>query len=134
MTYQDNMTLDEIAEVDLEMAKDAIRNAKRYTFYYRDHANNFVDHCLASTIERLGLKNAHKMDDKMLDMLEKTNGIKTEHRDHYKGYEKWRNGFYIFQRDVLVAFVSDVQWERSSYLMANPNPDKFFVVTNAKVD
>jgi hypothetical protein len=30
-TYQDNMTLDEIRENDIEMAKDAIKNAKKYS-------------------------------------------------------------------------------------------------------
>ena len=55
-TYQKNMTLEEIAANDLEMTKDAIKNANKYHFGNdTKKAVNFVRECLGKTLVRLGV-------------------------------------------------------------------------------
>ena len=139
MTYQDKMTLGEIAENDAEMFDHiVIRNARRVQFTSRKQAHEFMKECLKATIELCGVRNAAEMNPKELDAAEQWHGIKIEHRDRYRCDDEWRNGFYIYKHDELVAFTSDVNGgSRLIYrgLGAEPGigvPDRFWVVTSAR--
>ncbi len=130
------MTLDEVAENDLEMLKDAIKNAKRYMFTNPEAAVKFVGRCIVSTLDYLGIPGAYNISGKMLDRIQKTKKIKIERRSDYQGDDVWRNGFYIYQRDLLVAFISEVLANRKSVLWTPrvQGADQFYVVTNARLN
>lgn len=131
--YQKDMTLDEIAANDLEMTKDAIKNANRYRFGNMVHAANFSAQCLKSTLEYLGIKNPMDMTGKALDRMQKKQRIKIERRNNYKGKDKWRCGWYVYKKDVLVAFISEVLKTKRHPLLINPINQEWHVITNARV-
>ena len=150
-TYADNLTIDEIASNDLEMVKDAIKNAKKYSFGKdMKKAANFVRHCLARTLVSLGLPhpapppNVNSYEAKVrhaakLDKAMREKQVKVEHRNKYRGNDMWRCGLYIYQRDELVTFISDVLTQRSTEF--DPIAQKigreeigFIVITNAQLE
>ena len=150
-TYQKNMTLEEIQANDLEMTRDAIKNAKKYGFGPdAKKAANFVRHCLARTLVGLGMthpapppnvnsqlakiRHAAKLDKEMREKQ-----IRIENRNKYKGNDAWRCGLYVYQRDELVTFISDVLTQRSTEF--DPIAQKigreeigFIVITNANLE
>ena len=128
-----NLTLDEAAENDMAMLKDAEKNAKRYIFDDPKKAIRFVAHCYLRTLGRIGVVGAENIDDKMLARIFKTKHIKIEHRDRYKGDDLWRNGIYIYRRDLLVTFISDIRQVRGSKFLIQPITPQWSIVTNAKV-
>jgi len=150
-TYQKNMTLDEIAANDLEMVKDAIKNAKKYSFGKdMKKAVAFIKLCLGRTLVSLGLphpqpppnvnsyeariRHAAKLDKEMREKQ-----IKVEHRNKYKGNDAWRCGVYIYQRDELVCFISDVltvrRTEMDPITMKIGNEQiGYIIVTNARLE
>jgi len=146
-TYQDNMTLDEIAENDLEMSMDAIKDANKYGFgNNREKAFLFVRHCMDNTLRRLGIfmrvpktEEARKEYAKKLDRVMTEKKIRIENRNRYTGADIWRCGIYIYRNDELVAFISDILTENRTEV--DPVTMKLmkqdigcFVITNARVD
>lgn len=131
--YRDNLTLDEIADNDLEMTKDAVKNAKRYTFWNPQEAIRFMGRAIGDTLVYLGIENSLKMTPQMLDRIEKTYKIKIERRNRYKDPETWRNGIYIYKDGVIVAFISEVFTPKISPLAISQRPDRWYVITNAKL-
>ena len=130
-----NMTLDEAAENDAEMVADAIRNADRYFFKNSQKAQMFVAYCLSRTLESLGFESPERIHSqkKQFDRWLKKKGVKIEPRTHYEGEDDWRNGLYVYHRDILVAFISKVMpFKRYPYLV-NGSVDEWIVVTNAKL-
>ena len=150
-TYQKNMTLDEIAANDLEMVKDAIKNAKKYSFGHdAKKAANFVRHCLARTLVGLGLPhpqpppNVNSYEARIrhaakIDKAMREKQVKVEHRNKYRGNDMWRCGLYVYLRDELVAFISDVltvrqtEYDPISQKIGNENVG-FIVITNAQLE
>ena len=126
------MTLDEAAENDHEMFRDAVKNTDKYTFMNANHAVKFVAQCIGETLEHLGIKGAYNISDKMLDRLQKTKQIKVERRGHYDGDDVWRNGLYIYQKDILVSFISDIMAPKKSVFLVNMQSDLFYVITNVR--
>ena len=127
-----NMTLDEVAANDMEMAKDAIKNSKKYAFHTPEKAVRFVGACIGGTLVYLGIPLADKMKPKMLDRIQKQKKIVIEKRDGYQDDDVWRNGLYIYQKDILVAFISTIfKPKKVGFLIAPEN--QWFVITNAKV-
>lgn len=150
-TYQKNMTIDEIAANDLEMVKDAIKNAKKYNFGKdMKKAVNFVRMCLGKTLVSLGIPhpqpppNVNSYEAKVrhaakLDKAMREKQVKVEHRNKYRGNDMWRCGLYVYQRDELVTFISDVLTQRSTEF--DPIAQKigreeigFIVITNANLE
>jgi len=150
-TYVDKLTLDEIAANDLEMVKEAIKNAKKYSFGHDPKkATAFVRHCLARTLVSLGMshpapppnvnsqlakiRHAAKLDKEMREKQ-----IRIENRNKYKGNDAWRNGVYVYQRDELVCFISDVltvrrtEFDPISQKIGNEQIG-YIVVTNARLE
>lgn len=139
MSYLDNYTLDEIAANDLEMLRDAIKNAYKYKFYDLKKAMKFVGACVRETLIALGLPNFERIPKKLLAKIQKQKKIRVEHRTRYKGENLWRCGIYIYKDDVLVAFISEIMVpEKNQSLISIPfapinNRQEFHVITNAKV-
>lgn len=150
-TYQKNLTLDEIAANDLEMVKYAIKNAKKYNFGKdMKKAVNFVRMCLGKTLVSLGIPhpqpppNVNSYEAKVrhaakLDKAMREKQVKVEHRNKYRGNDMWRCGLYVYQRDELVTFISDVLTQRSTEF--DPIAQKigreeigFIVITNANLE
>ena len=137
-TYQDNMTLDEIASYDLEMTKDAIKNANKISFHDNRSAQLFVMACIKATLRSLGLPDFEKTPVEDLDRLQAERNIKIEHRKRYRGEDEWRSGIYIYKDDVLVSFISEVQAPKikSPIILlpgsASKGNDKWAVITNVK--
>jgi hypothetical protein len=139
MTYQDNMTLDEIKAYDMDMTRHAIKGATRYRFQDIRRAIAFVGECVRVTLDYLGLKNAEQMlkqaNGKMLSRWQKENKIKIERRNKYQGKDIWRCGIYIYKADVLVAFIGEPLKEVPHPLLlgARQQDYGYLVVTNAKL-
>jgi len=150
-TYQKNMTLDEIAANDLEMVKDAIKNAKKYNFGKdMKKAVAFIKLCLGRTLVSLGLPhpqpppNVNSYEARIrhaakIDKAMREKQVKVEHRNKYRGNDMWRCGLYVYQRDELVTFISDVLTQRSTEF--DPIAQKigreeigFIVITNANLE
>jgi len=138
--YRDNMTLDEMGANDIEMAKDAIKKAKRYKFFTAIKAVHFMQRCIIDTLAYLGIKgitpNTHpKVAQRMMDSRQ----IVIETRTRYEGEDVWRNGTYIYKKGELVTFISEVmvaKSRQSPIILPGTipgDPDKFHVITNAKV-
>ena len=146
-TYADKLTLDELASNDLEMAKDAVKNANRYHFGQDQRkALIFIRTCLDSTLRKLGIKVSPPSTKaqqaqyaKTLDRHMAEKQIRIEHRNRYRGADAWRCGLYIYQRDELVAFVSDVltrhrtEYDRQTFQLTKEEIG-FMVVTNADLN
>ena len=146
-TYQKNLTLDEIASNDLEMTKDATKNANKYGFGKdKMKALGFVKDCVDKTLKRLGItvnppasKEAKAKYAQWLDNEMTMRQIRIEHRNRYRGASAWRCGIYIYQRDELVAFISDVLTQRRTELdpisMKVAKEERgYIVITNARLD
>ena len=146
-TYADKLSLDEIAANDLEMTKDAIRRASKYRFG-KDirRAVTFVKLAVDATLKRLGIIVNPPTSPSMqvtyaavLDKQMRDRQIRIEHRNNYKGDDAWRCGLYIYQRDELVAFVSDVLTERRTEvsresMKVGKDETGFLVITNAQME
>lgn len=148
--YTDNMTLDEIKDNDIAMVGDAIKNANRYSFGWNEpRARKFTQHCINMALESLGIRDSRPKSGmspeaatKFVEQLQKSmtnKGIKLEMRRNYQGKDAWRNGMYIYQRSVLVAFISNVlamghtELSRDKLAIAKQVVG-LFVITNAKLD
>lgn len=146
-TFADVMTLEEIGENDVEMVKDAIKNAKKYRFGTdKMKAIRFVHTCMDNTLRFLGVvvsvpdsRDAKDRYAAKLDRIMEEKRIRIENRNRYRGSDQWRCGIYVYQRDELVAFISDVFTERRTN--ADPITMKivredvgFMVITNARMD
>ena len=149
--YADKLTLDEVAENDLAMVKDAIKDANRYGFGQdKMKAVAFIRQCVDATLKRLDMTSpqpppncnsqvARAMFAAKLDKEMRNKGIRIEHRNNYKGSDVWRCGIYIFQRDDLVAFISDIFTERRTEtdpltMKVGRESIGYMVVTNARLD
>jgi hypothetical protein len=150
-TFADKLTLDEIAENDLNMVKDAIKNANKYHFGHdMKKAVAFIRECLGKTLVRLGVshpappgntrspealaRHAAKIDREMNERQ-----IRIEHRNQYKGNDMWRCGLYVYQRDELVTFISDVLTQRRTEvdpisMKIGKETQGFLVITNARLE
>ena len=146
-TYTDKLTIDEIADNDLEMTRDAIKQASKYGFGKdKMKALGFVKDCVDKTLKRLGItvnppatKEAKAKYAQWLDNEMVMRQIRIEHRNRYRRSDAWRCGIYIYQRDELVAFISDVLTQRRTEL--DPISMKigkeeigYIVITNARLD
>jgi len=150
-TYADNLTIDEIASNDLEMTKEAIKKAKKYNFGKdMKKAVNFVRDCLGRTLVSLGMThpqpppNVNSYEARIrhaakIDKAMREKQVKVEHRNKYRGNDMWRCGLYVYQRDELVTFISDVLTQRSTEF--DPIAQKigreeigFIVITNANLE
>lgn len=150
-TYQKNMTLDEIAANDIEMTKDAIKNANKYHFGNdMQKAVNFIREALAKTLVHLGVphpappSNCNSPEAKLrhaakIDKAFREKQIKIEHRNQYKGVDMWRCGLYVYQRDELVTFISDVLTQRRTEvdpisMKIGRETQGYLVITNARLE
>lgn len=146
-TFTDKLTLEDIAANDIEMTRDAIKNANKYNFGKDARkAMVFIKTCLDATLKHLGItvnppvsKDGQALYAKLLDAALAKKQIKIENRNHYRGADNWRCGLYVYQKDELVAFISDVLTVRRTEVdpisMKLLKEDTgFVVVTNARVD
>ena len=132
--YRDNMTLGEMADNDLEMAKVNIKNAKRVRFFKPETAFAFQADCVKATLDRLGLDISPLTHPKIAQRRMDAKNVRVETREKYKGENQWRCGIYIYQNGELVTFVSSVFLDESgdkSPFEVN-REDEWFVYTNAK--
>ena len=142
MTYQDNMTLDEIHDYDNEMVDEAIKGAKNYNFKNLASCIKFMGLSVDATLRYLGVRlNGSSNDsntDKQLralkiDRLFKKHDIRIERRRHYRKGERWRNGLYIYKKDVLVSYTSE-PIEMIPNKFAIEQSKSYSIITNAKVE
>lgn len=134
--YRDNLTLDEVAENDQEMHKEAIKNARRYFFKNAWSAQAFVGKCIEVTLKRLGCVVIQGMPAGRLQGLMDEKKIQIENRNGMYSFDNddfWRNGLYIFKAGELVAFIS-VPMQRAPGKFDIDQKTGIFVITNAKYD
>ena len=130
----DNRTLADIWSDDAAMTDDAIKNAKKYNFG-NDHkkAQAFIGDCLDKTLKRCGLTISPHMKPKMASMLMKRHRVKIESRNKFKTQEDaWKNGIYVFKKNELVAFISQMFVYKPGRFKIDQNR-YIAVITNAKV-
>lgn len=132
--YRDKMTLGAIKSNDMEMSKDAIKNARRHRFFNPKQAFAFQGDCLKKTLDRLGVEITPLTHPKIVDRMMVSKDVVVEYREAYKGEDNWRNGIYVYQRGELVSFISSVflydKGEKSPFEINRE--DEWFVITNAK--
>ena len=128
----DSRTLDEVAADDYGMAKDAVKNSKRYKFYDFQKATLFIRHCAATTLGDMGFIISRDMNPKMIERMFKTHKIRIETRNKYKDDDVWRNGTYIFKNDELRVFVSKML-KHTPGSFDRDRTEYISVVTNARV-
>jgi hypothetical protein len=126
------MTLDEVSENDQAMMDDAIKNSNRFAFESPEKAVRFVGGCIGATLIHLGIPLAHKMDPKMLDTVQESRGIVIEKRQYPPDQDVWKSGIYIYKKDILAAFISEIFVPKKSGVLVNPE-NVWMVITNAKV-
>jgi hypothetical protein len=146
--YRDNLTLDEIGANDIEMTKDAIKNANKYEFgNNKKKAADFTKHCMKCTLNHLGVSPGVPPKDqlgrlrfaKRADQMMKKAGVVIEQRKDYDGNDMWRRGIYIYKNGELAAFISNIFADvKESYsketLKLVGRSNGFFVITNARTD
>ena len=146
-TYADNLTLNEIASNDMEMTRDAVKNANRYHFGKdKKKAFLFVRHCLDCTLRHCGIVMAppsgrieQKFYAMKMDRLMAEKQVRIETRNNYTGKDLWRCGIYVYKADVLVAFISDIltiertELDRERLRIANQETG-YSVITNSRTD
>ena len=117
----DNRTLDEIKQDDIGMLGDILKNAKEYRFTTEAECMAFQGDCLFKTLGKLGLPMNEKMDQKMVDRIIKTKGIRVERRRYTDEIDLERTGFYVYKEhengDEMVTFISDPVREEFGYLV-----------------
>lgn len=129
-----NMTLDEVAANDAEMVRDIIKQSKRYAFYTQDKAAAFLMNCIGAALQYLGVPVTEGINPKFLDRIQETKQIRIETRERYEGAEEWKNGLYIYQKDILVAFISAIMAPvKSKFVLTQKHRNHWAVVTNVKV-
>ena len=129
-----NMTLDEVAANDAEMVADIIKHSKRYAFHTQDKAAAFVMACIGAALQYLGVPVSHGMDERFLDRIQETKQIRIETRERYEGAEDWKNGLYIYKKDILVAFISAIIAPvKTKFVLTRNRSSYWAVVTNVKV-
>lgn len=138
-TYLDNMTLDDIAKNDDDMARDAIKNASRYTFQNFAAANDFTNNAFVECIQHLGVPGGIlEKGPSSGHFYSKDKRTRIEHRVHYQGDDLWRNGVYLYRDDVLAYFIGKPQLHVGSILrspiVTNPINLEHWVVTNAPME
>lgn len=132
--YRDHLTLDENESNDNEMAKYAVKNAKRYFFTTPVKAQAFMGKCIQMTLIRCGLIIEPGMPADLVQGRMEANKIQIENRNGlYHGDDIWKSGLYIFKEGELVAFVSLPMQEQPSQFAIDRTP-KIFVITNAVID
>ncbi len=126
--YRDEMTLDEVAENDLAMTKDAIKNSKRYGFQTAKQAQAFMGRCVQTTLNGCGLMILEgmpaalvqrKMDSEKIQVESRTRDPNGGPGPFYKGDDSWRNGLYIYKKGELAAFISAPMIEGDSPFAIN---------------
>ena len=146
-TFADKLTLDEVAENDLEMTLEAIKGANKFHFGNNmQKAVLFVRSCLDNTLRYLGIvislpqsKEARERYAKKLDKLMEEKQIRIESRNKYRGQDQWRCGIYVYCRDELAAFISDVFTERRDHvdpisMKISKSDIGYMVITNTRTD
>lgn len=107
----DNRTLDEIKQDDIGMLGDILKNAKEYRFTTEAECMAFQGDALFKTLGKLGLPMNDKMNEKMVDRILKTKGIRVERRRYDDEIDPERAGFYVYKEhengDEMVAFISE---------------------------
>jgi len=142
MSYQDNMTLDDIHDYDNEMVDVAIKGAKKFNFREMQPCVKFMGIAMDATMKYLGIElpgesSDSKMDKSLramsIDGIFNREEIRIERRRHYRGHEKWRNGLYIYKKDVLVSYISEPMIDKPNLFVMDQHTS-YSIVTNAKVD
>jgi len=128
-----NMTLEEVGLHDSEMFNAVIKNAKRYTFVDPNTAIKFVSGCIGATLDYLGIGRATQLPVKVLDEIQRQKGIVIEHRKHFTGEDVWKNGIYIYKKDIMVSFISDIFAPTQNPILVNPVMEQWIVFTNARI-
>ena len=128
-----SMTIDESAANDKEMFAVTIRNAKAYGFNDPKKAVSFVGACIGGSLEYLGIPFALGLTPDQLDAVQDEKGIGIEKRSHYHGPDAWKNGMYIYSKDIMVAFISDIFTPKATPAVLMPALAQFVVITNARV-
>lgn len=130
--YRDDMLLDEMAENDLEMAKDAVKNCQRYRFNNPLAAKRLHFVAIDATLKRVGLNVLEDFSPTAIQgNLDRLN-VQIEDRQNYKGEDIWRNGLYIYKNGEIVAFISSILHEKPSPFAIN-RKDNYIIYTNANL-
>lgn len=133
MLYKD-LTLDEAAKVDLDQTYEVIAGAKRYAFADARKAISFVGACVKTVLHSLGIEDPAILNpaDPIVERMQRERGVHVERRKHYDSSgDVWRNGFYIYKDDELIAFIGEpLQSVPHPLLPFQKDAGMLFVVTN----
>jgi len=112
----DDRTLDQIKEDDITQLGDLIKKAKEYWFSDIRKAMQFQGEMLFKKLASLKVHVTEGMDWRMVDQQRKAQGVDIENRRYQEEHDLWRNGIYVYQHGVLVAWISQVDAIKKSVI------------------
>ena len=109
----DDRTLDQIKADDITQLEDLIKKAKDYWFSDIRRAMQFQGEMLFKKLDSLNVHVKEGMHPKMVEQQQNAQGVQVENR---RNTEEWRKGIYVYQHDVLVAWISQIEALKKSFL------------------
>ena len=112
----DDRTLDQIKADDITQLEDLIKKAKDYWFSDIRRAMQFQGEMLFKKLASLKVHVKEGIDPKFVDQQKKAHGVDIENRRYQDEQDLWRNGIYVYQHGVLVAWISQVEAMKKSVI------------------
>ena len=112
----DDRTLDQIRADDITQLEDLIKKAKDYWFSDIRRAMQFQGEMLFKKLASLKVYVKEGIDPKFVDQQKKAQGVDIENRRYQDEQDLWRNGIYVYQHGVLVAWISQVEAIKKSVI------------------
>ena len=165
-TWFDEKTLDEVREHDIDNLIHIYKDCLWHSFMTTTETQNFVNACISKAIEKCGIQLKRKLLIGRGQKIRIDENIELEWRDRYrdgphdchncssagltgkgicpkcKGSGKvdeensWRNGIYVYYKNEIVAFISEISQFRFKGVIVQPGLPRegsYMVYTNMKV-
>jgi len=112
----DDRTLDQIKADDITQLEDLIKKAKDYWFSDIRRAMQFQGEMLFQKLASLKVHIKEGMHEEFADAQLKAQQVEINNRRYQDEHDLWRNGIYVYQHGVLVAWISQVEAIKKSVI------------------
>lgn len=129
----DNRTIDEVKADDIDQLEQVFKVSQRFEFFNKKQAYKFQGVCVQAALKNLGVEISRNINPKFVDKQLSDKGVKCEQRRYHGEDDVWRTGLYIYMKDELAFFISNVKKNNPSPFSIN-RVQKWGVMTNVPVD
>lgn len=112
----DDRTLDQIKADDITQLEDLIKKAKDYWFSDMRRAMQFQGEMLFQKLASLKVHIKEGMHEEFADAQLKAQHVEINNRRYQDEQDLWRNGIYVYQHGVLVAWISQIEAIKKSVI------------------